>query len=103
MIKYASLLKGKWIKFWPLSEDYMETLSFQALLEGVLRSNYTVLTRGEIPSVHQDKESGFVIEEFKHEAVSAPNTDPKVDIDLLDTEMQDGSSSAAAAAANGYR
>ncbi|KAF9200063.1 hypothetical protein BGZ49_009727 [Haplosporangium sp. Z 27] len=93
MVKYASLPKGTWAKFRPISADYMEILDFRALLEAVLRSNYTTLTRGEVLKVHQGtKEFGFVVEELKPEpgdAVCITDTDLEVDIEPLDTEMQD--------------
>ncbi|KAF9089550.1 hypothetical protein BGX27_002454 [Mortierella sp. AM989] len=96
MVKYASLPKGTWAKFRPISADYMEILDFRALLEAALRSNYTTLTRGEVLKVHQGtKEFGFVVEELKPEpgdAVCITDTDLEVDIEPLDTEMQDPSS-----------
>ncbi|KAI1317381.1 hypothetical protein EDD11_008561 [Mortierella claussenii] len=92
MVKYAPLPKGTWAKFRPISADYMEILDFRALLEAVLRSNYTTLTRGEVLRVHQGpKEFGFVVEELKPEpgqAVCITDTDLEVDIEPLDTDMQ---------------
>lgn len=93
MVKYAALPKGTWAKFRPLSADYMEILDFRALLEARLRSNYTTLTRGEVLRVHQGtKEFGFVVEELKPEpgeAVCITDTDLEVDIEPLDSEMDD--------------
>ncbi|KAI7831776.1 ubiquitin fusion degradation protein UFD1-domain-containing protein [Gamsiella multidivaricata] len=95
MVKYAALPKGTWAKFRPLSADYMEILDFRALLEAVLRSNYTTLTRGEVLKVHQGtKEFGFVVEELKPEpgeAVCITDTDLEVDIEPLDADMHDAS------------
>ncbi|KAF9432413.1 hypothetical protein BGZ76_010838 [Entomortierella beljakovae] len=97
MVKYSPLPKGTWAKFRPISADYMEILDFRALLESVLRSNYTTLTRGEVLKVYQGtKEYGFLVEELKPEpgdAVCITDTDLEVDIEPLDTEMQDSSSS----------
>ncbi|KAF9189676.1 hypothetical protein BGZ51_009268 [Haplosporangium sp. Z 767] len=96
MVKYAALSKGTWAKFRPLTADYMEILDFRALLEAALRSNYTTLTRGEILKVHQGiKAFDFMVEELKPdpgEAVCITDTDLEVDIEPLDTEMQDESS-----------
>ncbi|KAF9174427.1 hypothetical protein BGX21_005072 [Mortierella sp. AD011] len=106
MVKYTPLSKGTWAKFRPISADYMEILDFRSLLEAVLRSNYTTLTRGEILKVHQGtKEFGFVVEELKPdpgEAVCITDTDLEVDIEPLDTEMQ-GPASATNSYANGTK
>ncbi|KAF9942850.1 hypothetical protein BGZ67_009944 [Mortierella alpina] len=100
MIKFTALPKGTWAKFRPITADYMEIMDFRALLESALRSHYTTLTKGEVLKVHQGaKEFGFVVEELKPEpgeAVCITDTDLEVDIEPLDSEMQDGS-----AAANG--
>jgi len=90
-IKYADLPKGTWAKFRPISPDYMEILDFRALLESVLRSHYTTLTRGEVLKVGQgNKEFSFVVEELKPspEAVCITDTDLEVDIEPLDTDME---------------
>ncbi|KAG0043822.1 hypothetical protein BGZ83_010999 [Gryganskiella cystojenkinii] len=96
-VKYADLPKGTWAKFRPISSDYMEILDFRALLESVLRSHYTTLTRGEVLKVSQGtKEFSFVVEELKPspEAVCITDTDLEVDIEPLDTDMDQHQDSA---------
>ncbi|KAF9941662.1 hypothetical protein BGZ65_002272 [Modicella reniformis] len=96
MVKYASLPKGTWTKFRPLSRDYLEILDFRALFEAVLRSNYTTLTRGEILKVNQGrKEFGFVVQELQPspgEAVCITDTDLEVEFEPMGSVINEDDS-----------
>ncbi|KAG0244140.1 ubiquitin fusion degradation protein UFD1-domain-containing protein [Mortierella sp. GBAus27b] len=97
VIQYAPLLKGTWAKFRPLSSDFLEITDFRALLEAILRSHYTTLTRGEVLKIHQgQQEYDFVVEQLlpdPGDAVCITDTDLVVEFAPLETTFsQDGSS-----------
>ncbi|KAF9926635.1 hypothetical protein FBU30_003819 [Linnemannia zychae] len=107
MIKYASLPKGIWAKFRPVTADYLEILDFRALFEAQLRANYTALTRGEVLKVYQgNKEFEFIIEELKPapgDAVCIIDTDLEVNIEPLEMKADEETILSAGRMSNGVR
>ncbi|KAG0348758.1 hypothetical protein BG004_004225 [Podila humilis] len=91
MVKFQDLPKGLWAKFRPLTTDYTEIVDFRAAFEAFLRSHYNTLTAGEVLTIEQAKRSyQFAVEDLKPaKAVCITDTDLEVDIEPLDTDMQD--------------
>jgi len=91
MVKYAPLQKGTWAKIRPLSADFLQVTDIRALLEAVLRSHYTTLTRGEMLKVHHGRqEFAFVVEDLlpaPGEAVCITDTDLEVEFAPLEDSM----------------